>query len=91
MSFSLTDEDLAALYPPFIQADASGRIRAVGPSLLRLFPEELVGEPLFDAILFERPSSPSSLRQLHGYNGQLALRINPDGGARETRMAKGRP
>lgn len=78
MSFSLTDEDLAALYPPFIRADASGRIRAVGPSLLRLFPEELVGEPLFDAILFERPSSPSSLRQLHGYNGQLALRIKAD-------------
>ncbi len=78
MAFSLTSDDLAALYPPYIRTDPTGRIQATGPSLVRLFPEGLIGAPLLDAVLFERPKNPSSLEQLHGYNGQLMLRIKAD-------------
>jgi len=78
MAFSLTADDLAALFPPYIRTDSTGRILATGPSLIRLFPEGLVGASLLDAVLFERPKNPSSLEQLHGYNGQLTLRIKAD-------------
>lgn len=78
MAFSLTAEDLAKLFPPYIRTDDAGRICAVGPSLARLFPTELIGTNLFDAIQFERPKNPKNLTQLHTYNGQLSLRIKAD-------------
>jgi signal transduction histidine kinase len=78
MAFSLTVEDLAMLFPPYIRTDDTGRICAVGPSLARLFPTELIGTNLFDTIQFERPKNPTNLVQLHTYSGQLSLRIKAD-------------
>lgn len=61
---SASAELLRELFPFFIEADATGRIDAVGARWSAVAPEVAVGASLFDAIAVERPTGVSSVSDI---------------------------
>jgi len=75
VGLSLSDEDMARLFPAYLKLDALGRIAEAGPSLLRHIGTELLERDFFDCVTIELPSTVSCITQLRQHRRAVILRL----------------
>lgn len=78
---SLDVAGLARLMPMFLWILPSGLIHAVGPTLLKLLPDDPVGMPFFDLFAIRRPAAVAGMEDLLRLSGgRLHLHLRPPPG-----------
>lgn len=79
MSIMLTGQDLDRLFPAYINTSPNGKIHQIGPSLSRHTGDFLIGQPVLEAFVLERPMNVTSIGEVltHGTVCSLFLRSNP--------------
>lgn len=79
MSITLTGQDLDRLFPAYVSTDPTGKIQQIGPSLSRHTDGNLIGQPILESFVLERPMNVTSICEVlaHGTVCSLGLRTNP--------------
>ena len=72
---ALSPDEMAVLFPAYLQLDPGGHIVSAGPSLRRLLGADLPGRLLFDCVTLERPSGVSDIDGLRRHRRALILRV----------------
>lgn len=72
-SLCLGPDDLARLFPAYLEIDRAGAIRSVGPSLAAAGESALPGTTFFDAFSVEHPCDIGTIEELRGCERPLIL------------------
>ena len=74
-ALTLSDNEIALLFPAYLRLGSDGGIRAAGPSLLHHVGDDLIGRNFFDCADVERPANMARIEDLRGCRRALILRL----------------
>ena len=80
-SYHFSRDKMAFLFPMFVTLDAAGCITDHGPTLSRIFADDITGRMFFDVFTIEKPRRIADLAALHKKTGiKLVITARPDHG-----------
>lgn len=73
---TISNEEMALLFPAYLRVNAEGLIMDAGPSLQRHLGENLLQRSFFDCVTLELPSHVKTITQLRQHRRTIILRMN---------------
>lgn len=78
MTINLSDIELDRLYPAYLRVGINNQILSVGPSIARLLGAKIIGQDVFEAFEFKRPSRLTTIAAIGHTRQELLIKSNQD-------------